>query len=207
VLPPDAEKRKLFIQQWIGEVAMKDDRWQPRIFGKDFTVNEEQWKELKRESLFLGYSDIEGAVKEVRNRPEITVEALRNALTARARTTSLEAYQSRFSGEKGPLPVRETPIREFLCLLALYCEAHIGNLLPGKLKEEDIPKLSKTPIKDSVRTVLGKCYEVIQEELNGKANAADVIRNHAPELNERASFAVAEVLSNFKPEKQVAQHD
>ncbi|WP_296655275.1 ATP-binding protein [Paraburkholderia sp.] len=208
VLPPDADKRKYFIQQWIGEEPMNPakEKYEKRLFG-DVRILDEQWITLKRESLFLGFSDIEGAVKEMRGSDAPTVELLAKALEARARTTSLEAYQSRFATkEDDPLPVRETPIREFLCLLALYCEAHLGRALPpGKLAANETFDLPKDTMSQSAIAVVGKCYRVIAVEIEGKEGAVGVVAKYAPELNERATQAVAGVLLRCKPPKPQPQ--
>ena len=202
VLPPDADKRKYFIQQWIGEEPINPakKKYEKRLFG-DVCVSDDQWSRLKRESLYLGFSDIEGAVKEVRDNKAPTVDLLAKALEDRARTTSLEAYQSRFSREGHPLPVRETPIREFLCLLALYCEAHLGRALPsGKLEANETFDLPEGTMSQSAIDVIGKCYRVVDVEIEGKEGAMGVVAKYAPELNERARRAVAGVLAKCKPD-------
>ncbi|ACC74067.1 ATP-binding protein [Paraburkholderia phymatum] len=191
VLPPDAEKRKYFIQQWIGEILLNDAR-EERLFGTHVVTNDE-WALLKKKSLFLGFSDIEGAVKQVRRSEERTVDELAKVLGNRARTTSLEAYQSRFSRDAKPLPVRETPIREFLCLLALYCEAELGELSPGKPGEKEEFHIEK--VRQSVQAVIDKCCEVVAADLAGTEGAAGVVATHASELNERAAYAVADLLA------------
>jgi len=207
VLPPDADKRKYFIQQWIGEEPMNpaNKKYEKPLFG-DVRVTADQWITLKRESLFLGFSDIEGAVKDVRDSDPPTFELLEKALKDRARTTSLEAYQSRFNREGNPLPVRETPIQEFLCLLALYCEAHLGNALPpGKPEPNETFDLPKDAMSESAIDVVGKCYRVVAVEIEGKEGAAGVVARYAPELNERATQAVAGVLLRCKPPQQHPQ--
>lgn len=191
VLPPDAEKRKQFIRQWIGETPLRGKN-EERLFDTD--VGEQDWPRLKRHSLFLGFSDIEGAVKEVRSRNVRNVDLLAKALESRARTTSLEAYQSRFTGDENtPLPVRETPIREFLCLLALYCEAEGGQLAPGTPANTEKP-FELVEISPSVESVVRKFLGVVSDKISGGQGAQGVVKNFAPELNERAVRAVAWVL-------------
>jgi hypothetical protein len=195
VLPPDAEKRKGFIQEWIGEKPREKKR---KLF--EHRVTKEEWDLLKRESLFLGYSDIEGAVKEVRNGTDRTVVRLGEVLSMRARTTSLQAYQSRFTRDGTNLPVRETPIQEFLCLLALYCEAHGGPLRPGPLDDKEHRfQLMASPL-PAVKSVLVKCFRVVKDELGSLQMAVNAVGHYAPELNERARHAVATVLLEYGPE-------
>jgi adenylate kinase family enzyme len=191
VLPPDAEKRKYFIQQWIGEVSLNEANEEQLFEGH--VVTDPEWVLLKQTSLFLGFSDIEGAVKEVRRSQERTVKRLAEVLKNRARTTSLEAYQSRFSRDGKPLPVRETPIREFLCLLALYCEAELGDLSPGEPGEKE--KFHIAEVRQSVQAVIDKCCEVVAADLAGADGAAGVVATHASELNKRAECAVADLLA------------
>ncbi|WP_250478579.1 MULTISPECIES: ATP-binding protein [unclassified Caballeronia] len=201
VLPPDADKRKYFIQQWIGEEPMNPakQKYEPNLFA-DVRVTDDEWVLLKRESLFLGFSDIEGAVKEVRGVTEPTVGKLAKALADRARTTSLEAYQSRFGREGEPFPVRETPIREFLCLLALYCEAHLGRALPpGEPGAEENFELPADAMSQSAIAVVSKCHRLVAGEIEGKGGAKGVVNKYAPELNERAARAVACMLTRCKP--------
>ncbi|AEA65454.1 ATP-binding protein [Burkholderia gladioli] len=207
VLPPDADKRKYFIQQWIGEAPMNPatNKYEKPLFG-EVRVTADQWVTLKRESLFLGFSDIEGAVKDVRDSQPPTFELLAKALKDRARTTSLEAYQSRFNREGSPLPVRETPTQEFLCLLALYCEAHLGRALPpGKPEANETFDLPKDAMSESAIDVVGKCYRVVAVEIEGKEGAAGVVARYAPELNDRATQAVAGVLLRCKPPQEQPQ--
>ncbi|MGF6739734.1 ATP-binding protein [Paraburkholderia atlantica] len=193
VLPPDAEKRKSFIKDFIG--YDQNDK-----SGQLFDVTSEEWTDLAQASLFLGYSDIEGAVKEIENGGNRSAQRLIDVLKGRARTTSLEAYQSRFFRDGNPLPVRETPIREFLCLLALYCEAHGGPLSPGEPKKGEPKFKLKEGLPPAVKSVVGKCYSVIEDELPDGEEAIKAVSKYAGELNERARRAVVSVLLEFGPE-------
>ncbi len=159
---------------------------------------------LKQESLFLGYSDIEGAVKEVKNNGNCTAAGLVEELKSRARTTSLEAYQSRFTREKHPLPFRETPIREFLCLLALYCEAYgdfpsLEDVKAGKVFE------LREGLSPAIKSVVSKCYSVIADELGSIEAAVAAVERHAGELNPQARHAVATVLNDCRRKGTIAE--
>ncbi|WMD22724.1 ATP-binding protein [Achromobacter seleniivolatilans] len=119
VLPPDGEKRIALIHSFLSKVD-------------NFSTNLEKIKsdiearrsDLIRASLFLGYTDLKATIAGIRvEQVEQLVDMLDKTLRERARTTSIEAYSSRFVGKTDP---RKTPMQEFFCLLALHCEAYAG---------------------------------------------------------------------------------
>lgn len=206
VLPPDAQKRMSYIKQWIGEEVMADKTRQDKIFPEK--VTEEEWVLLQRASLYLGYKDIEGAVKSTRQKSKTTmptVTSLAQELERRARTTSLEAYQSRFTNEGAVLDSRETPIREFLCLLGMSCEVDFKKLnlvLPKIVLDPDVA-VSTASTKDSSGTnvdltsaeasAVRKAVAVLSDQLK-EEGAAKVVERNAPELRDLSRAEVAAII-------------
>lgn len=110
VLPPDGEARKRMVTKFLRKLKARDDLDVARI---------SDWEPLKAASLFLGFKDIEGAVKDALKSPAANFETLCRLLTDRARTTRLSMYASKL---EDPLD-RDSPVEEFLTLigLALQC--------------------------------------------------------------------------------------
>jgi len=112
VLPPDLSKRIEMLKGITKDVVFSND------------VTDSQWSILGAEAVFLGYNDIKNAVSLFKQVEPKTVENFKTILGDMARTTSLEAYTSRFSpsSKDEKLDIRKTPLGEFLCLVALRLE-------------------------------------------------------------------------------------
>jgi SpoVK/Ycf46/Vps4 family AAA+-type ATPase len=124
VLPPDSEKRISLVKHFLKRVPEE----KVGKIAKNFKAKD---KSLKGKSVFLGFKDIEAAVQSWDLDSKGNVESLIEKLDGRARTTSLEGYQSRFiDSEKLPLAERETPMKEFICLMALALESDINYDFP-----------------------------------------------------------------------------
>ncbi|MCP3721383.1 AAA family ATPase [Paraburkholderia sp. CNPSo 3281] len=107
VLPPDRKKRGQIIEKLVSKMTP------PKRLRAD------ELDKLADASTFLGYTDI-AAVVDAADAGAGWVARLTTALANRARTISLEAYSSRFVSDSQRAPdVRETPMREFLGLVAL----------------------------------------------------------------------------------------
>jgi ATPase family associated with various cellular activities (AAA) len=124
LLPPDRGARKRILTKLMEErwrVCVKDrDPRQPVPEGSDESQKWEEfevvnWESLLRESLFLGYKDMDGCVKEVGRK---AIEALAERLGKRARTTRFPPYFHRFDDPNE----REKPIEEFRALVRLALE-------------------------------------------------------------------------------------
>jgi SpoVK/Ycf46/Vps4 family AAA+-type ATPase len=123
LLPPDRTTRKriltkLIEQEW--HVAIKDrDPKLPiqsaRLPKLDVGPN---WERLLVESIFLGYKDMDGSVKEAKVG---NLESLIEKLRGRARTTRLAPYLQRFKDDQE----RQKPTREFLALVRLALEVGV----------------------------------------------------------------------------------
>lgn len=76
------------------------------------------WAQLEKASLNLGYTDIQGAVKDAKQAGASWQLALPERLRGRARSTKLSTYYRKF---EDPLD-REKPVEEFIALLGLELE-------------------------------------------------------------------------------------
>jgi len=115
VLPPDAIKRLKIIEGLLSKYNLCDSA---HFKDLDETIKQK----LSDASLFLGFSDIKAVVQTFSKKNSQDFSALANILEDRARTISLEAYQSRFISSVGKPSLRETPMNEFLSLMALRAE-------------------------------------------------------------------------------------
>jgi len=107
LLPPETQKRIEILKRFINGDMIEQHKC-----------------DLGVASLFLSYQDIESATNEFKRIESQTPEALIAILTKRSRTISLESYSSRFrSDQPKPFPLDDTPMVEFLCLLAMHLES------------------------------------------------------------------------------------
>lgn len=109
VLPPDLTKRVDKLKHFTKQGAIFED-----------SISDGLWNDLGVESVFLGHNDFRNAVSLFKQEKSKTVKNFKDLLSGMARTSSIEAYSSRFkSYQGGPLNIRETPLCEFLFLVAL----------------------------------------------------------------------------------------
>ncbi|MGY3280727.1 MULTISPECIES: ATP-binding protein [unclassified Bradyrhizobium] len=115
VLPPDKTARKRIVNQILTsppvDCAIKVD-----------SLNEDHWTALQDASLFLGFSDIKGAIFGLEGQ-QANLEDVVRSLRDRQRTIQLGKYKLRFDRalEQGGSLSQEA-IEEFVCLLALASE-------------------------------------------------------------------------------------
>lgn len=115
VLPPDANKRYEIIKTLCEN--------KPNLRDMLSNADCDQIQRVKDSSLFLGYGDLKAAVQAFNLEATADISIFVQRLRDRARTISLEAYQSRFPANGENMPVlRETPAAEFLGLVALASE-------------------------------------------------------------------------------------
>jgi adenylate kinase family enzyme len=153
VLPPDNRARQSLISKGIGGNTLNDGI---------------TWKDLQVASLFLGVADIKTVINQWRQKGDSSHKVLKRMLQDAARTVSLYAYASRFERKGEPLDVRETPMSEFLSLVALQIEAEIA---PDDRE--------KAAIKKAVR-VLSKHAATPGERQITKERIKEVIRELDP---------------------------
>ncbi len=115
VLPPDATKRLKIIESLL----VKYNVCNLSCFQD---LDDEIKQNLSDASLFLGFSDIKAVIQTFGKKASQDFVSLAKILEERARTISLEAYQSRFIASVGKPSLRETPMNEFLSLMALRAE-------------------------------------------------------------------------------------
>lgn len=115
VLPPDAKQRKNILRSFLEK---------PISAAFVAALSDDHWKQIQEASVFLGYKDLQAAVGALLRLGETPqVDKFVEQLGAQARTTSLEAYASRFKeGEKLVLP-SSAPVGEFLVLVAMLAES------------------------------------------------------------------------------------
>jgi hypothetical protein len=170
VLPPAQEKRVEIIKQQIAKAKLV-------VTGDTgATLSDDDYQSLGRASLFLGFKDIQGTIVRTNSPNGTTLETLRKAFVKRSRTTSIEAYTSRFFAGTEPLPPRETPIGEFLGLIALYCEAHEDELSQGKT---GMDKVQERAVKKAISVMRSDDAEgaAFNEDASRK-----LVEHHAPFL-------------------------
>jgi hypothetical protein len=188
VLPPDGEKRITLIKGFLSKIE--------GLTGEEKTHESDvdgQKHDLIRASLFLGYTDLKATIAGVRSwQGAPSVKQLMKTLKDRARTTSIEAYSSRFNGKPDP---RKAPMQEFLCLLALHCEAYPNAKQPCASDElkadgrDEASCLTSTEMRavESAIAVMGS--NPLEDRV-----AEGWVRTYAPELNDDYRKKVAALL-------------
>ena len=170
VLPPDKDRRRKMLKKLLEESETDSLREVRENILKDIG---KKGKEFDEVSLFLGFTDIEATV----NHPDVTtVDGLIKQLENRSPTISLAAYKNRFVHDGKVQDIRETPMREFLCLTALVLETR--NL---EANEKDSVKLAA---------------EVLTRDEASKFIDKTIIRRHIKELDEKMAENVARVLED-----------
>jgi SpoVK/Ycf46/Vps4 family AAA+-type ATPase len=171
VLPPDLSKR----------IEMLKERTKDDVFFNNVT-NEDQWNTWGAKAVFLGYNDIKNAVSLFTQVESRTVENFNKILGNMARTTSLEAYTSRFSPsrENEKLDIRKTPLCEFLCLVALRLET-----------------ISNNALSSSEQSVISKAATLIKEcQLPDKPEIElNCLKKYSQDLDDKSLAKVAEALT------------
>ena len=153
VLPPDSAARSRIIARLI------EEKWRVRVSGSepDLPMREElaevvereigeaDWQELLKQSLFLGYKDIEGSIKEAE---EKNIADLTTRLRERARTTRLGPYLYRFTEKLE----RAKPLNEFLGLVRLALEVgQDEELVDEKGRPSELAKAAAEAMNGSTR--------------------------------------------------------
>jgi ATPase family associated with various cellular activities (AAA) len=176
VLPPDAFRRKKLLTEHL---TPRDEKSGGGTESFVSSLREDDWKDLERESLFLGYKDIEAAVGVFRRSGEQTPQRLGDLLKNRARTISLEGYTSRFyDAERKPLDARQTPIGEYLCLIALLCET-----------ARDLEDYEKPSANAALAVIRGST-----EMPPATREVTRLVKRHAPDLSQTWCSKVAGIL-------------
>ena len=188
VLPPDKARRRSLLEEFLRKLKKKMDNLAAKNEDKEYIFEEvlfeEDWRELQEKSLFLGFKDLQAVVNSIKygklTRVDLTNQ-LGDQLKFRARTTSLEAYRSRFVGKNNEVfNIRETPMEEFLCLTALFLEVS----KPEELKWN---------------TTMPFVVKILNENLqSGKINTV-LIKTYATELDNNSAEKVAQALSAIAP--------
>lgn len=118
VLPPDQKARVRILKELIEDHELK--------------IESPELEESASSALFLGYKDMEGVVLDIKRSGDAA--DLGNALSKRARTTSLATYVHRYKDDID----RDKPQEEFYALAALAAEVNspelTSNGVPGLLK-------------------------------------------------------------------------
>jgi AAA+ superfamily predicted ATPase len=201
ILPPDADKRKSILTELLTRktekliaknIQDKDNSAPPKkgdeakqeidkiVAARIKRINNAGWRALQKQSLFLGYKDLEAVVNSIKDE-NWTPTDLSVRLKDQARTTSLEAYKSRFVDDKNQaFNIRETPMEEFLCLIALSLEV----CKPLELKQKPV-----------VRHVA----KILNENLESSKIDADLIKTYATKLDSKNAERVAKALSVIEP--------
>ncbi len=159
VLPPDSNRRKAIITDLLH-----------RHYGK--TPKVKDWNRLINASLFLGFSDMEAVVKQLKVSDKFAESKLEEMLSDAARSTSIGMYAGRFqqTEEKGKkaLQLQETPMREFLCLVAMQLS-----------EDKEFDERETKVMESAIAVLLGN---VAQSGQVSKANMENEILRSVPGL-------------------------
>ena len=136
------------------------------------------WGELKKNSLNLGYTDLEGAVKDAAQAGTAWPLELPKKLNGWARSTALSTYDTRFLDELD----REKPVEEFIALLGLeleVCNHDLNSRSLGAIKSGSL---------NAIRTAKEKVFA-------GGKITSKAVKDEASGLSDEEADTIAKALN------------